>query len=184
MVQHQLPSLFTAILYSDLQPFSSEILSITLLDKANVKISIKQFAQKAMLNLNKFKKYFHKNKQKDVRNNPRIQQRVSQIKYIFQKSENLRRNYKTIDNEDLITMAERKFKEMNNFFNQYNDMLEQMQSQQVVLVDLNTPIIQSIQKNNTVIFANDVRNKEDKYFEELIDSQSQYQLLMKFNNEE
>lgn len=36
-----LTSLFTAILYADLQPFVSELRSITLLDKANIKIEIR-----------------------------------------------------------------------------------------------------------------------------------------------
>ncbi|CAD8091115.1 unnamed protein product [Paramecium sonneborni] len=178
-----LTSLFTAILYADLQPFSQERRSITLLDKANLKISIKQFAQKAMLNLFKLQSYLYR--QKNIKNNPAIKERVSKIKNVSRKSENLRRIYRTIDTEDLITIAERRFKEMSHFFSEYYYMLEQMQSQQEVLEDLDTPRIHSIQKSHTVTSASrEIRSKDDQYFEELIDSQSLNQQLMQFNDEE
>ncbi|CAD8158316.1 unnamed protein product [Paramecium pentaurelia] len=180
-----LTSLFTAILYADLQPLSAEMRSITLLDKANLKVSIKQFAQKAMLNLFKLQQYFQRNKQKYIQSNPAIEQRVSHIKGILQKTENMRRNYRTIDTEDLITMAERRFKEMTHFFIEYYEMLEQMQQQQELLDDIDTPRIHSNEKSHTVTSASlNIRSKDDQYFEELIDSQSENPQLMQFNDED
>ncbi|CAD8064019.1 unnamed protein product [Paramecium primaurelia] len=180
-----LTSLFTAILYSDLQPFTSEMRSITLLDKANLKISIKQLAQKAILNLFKLQSYFQKNRQKNIQRNPAIRQRISFINGILQKSENMRRNYRTIDTEDIITMGERRFQEMTHFFFEYYEMLEQMQQQQELLEDLDTPRIQSIQRSHTVTSASlQIKSKDDQYFEELIDSQSENPQLMKFHDEE
>ncbi|CAD8154293.1 unnamed protein product [Paramecium octaurelia] len=180
-----LTSLFTAILYSDLLPFSSEMRSITLLDKANLKISIKQFAQKAMLNLFKLQKYFQRNKQKQILSNPAVRQRVSHIKGILQKTDNLRRNYRTIDTEDLITMADRRFQEMTHFFQEYYGMLEEMQQQQELLDDLDTQRILSIEKSHSVTSASgQLRSKDDQYFEELIDSQSENPQLMQFNDED
>ncbi|CAK80742.1 unnamed protein product (macronuclear) [Paramecium tetraurelia] len=180
-----LTSLFTAILYADLQPFTAEIRSITLLDKANLKISIKSFAQKAILNLFKLQQYFQKNKLKHIQRNPAIKQRVTYIRGILQKSENMRRNYRTIDTEDLITMGERRFQEMTHFFYEYYGMLEQMQQQQELLEDYDTEKINSIKKSHTVTSASlEIKSKDDQYFEELIDSQSQNQQLMKFNDED
>ncbi|CAD8159739.1 unnamed protein product [Paramecium pentaurelia] len=181
-----LTSLFTAILYADLQPFVSELRSITLLDKTNIKMDIRQVAERILLNFYKLNTYLHKYQVKNSINDPATLNRVSQIQALLQEGQQLKRNYRSIDNEDFIAMTDRYFKDMNNRIKDFRDMLQKMKYQQLSINKSETPRMRSIQKQcHTITAASyDVKSKDDQYFEQLIDSESNNQQLMQFNDDE
>ncbi|CAD8164299.1 unnamed protein product [Paramecium octaurelia] len=181
-----LTSLFTAILYADLQPFVSELRSITLLDKACIKTEIRQVAERILLNFYKLNSYLKKYQLKININDPATLNRISQIQNYLQEGQQLKRNYRSIDTEDFIAMADRYFKDMNDRIQDYRQMLKQMKYQQLTINDRDTPKVRSVQKHcHTVTAASyDVKSKDDHYFDQLIDSQSEHSELMQFNDDE
>ncbi|CAD8065703.1 unnamed protein product [Paramecium primaurelia] len=181
-----LTSLFTAILYADLQPFVSELRSITLLDKASIKIEIRQVAEKILLNFYKLNSYLHRYQIKNSVNDPATLNRINQIQAFLQEGQQLKRNYRSIDTEDFIAMADRYFKDMNHRIKEFRDMLQQMKCQQYSIIERDTPKMRSTQKQcHTITAASyDVKSKDDQYFEQLIDSQCEHSELMQFNDDE
>ncbi|CAD8077239.1 unnamed protein product [Paramecium sonneborni] len=180
-----LTSLFTAILYADLQPFVSELKSITLLDKTNLKFQIRQAAENALLNCYKLHMYL-KNHQVNIINDPASTIRINQIQSSLQESTSLIRNYRSIDTEDIISMADRYFKDMNNKIKDFREMLQKMKYQQISINQRDTSKLMSIQKQcHTITAAScEVKSKDDNYFEQLIDSESDHSELMQFNEDE
>ncbi|CAD8091767.1 unnamed protein product [Paramecium sonneborni] len=179
-----LTSLFTAILYADLQPFISELRSITLLDKASIKMEIRQVAERILFNFYKLKTSIQKEQIKNIQKDPQTLNRIGQIQIFLQEGLQLKRNYRSIDNEDFITIADRYFKDMNYRIEELKNMFKKMKSQQLSINQNDTSKIRSIQKQCHTITHYDGNSKDDQYFEQLIDFESGDQKLMQFNDDE
>ncbi|CAD8114650.1 unnamed protein product [Paramecium primaurelia] len=181
-------SLFTAMLYSMLQAETSEELVWALLEKANVRNIMKACSQYLFVRIQRLKL---KAQNQNTNDKSHLKEQVELIQETLKAISQMKRQYRDIDGEATMVMAKRKFKDINNMFEEHLSILKESKRLQV-LSSINyqycyesnvnsgtknkqsSPHIQTYQ-------TDDKQSKDEAFFANLQDNESNL-LLMDFRD--
>ncbi|CAD8103744.1 unnamed protein product [Paramecium primaurelia] len=122
-------SLFTAMLYSMLQAETSEQLVWALLEKASVSKVMRAFSQYLFVRIQKLKL---KAQSLNYNDKSHFQGQAGLIQETLKAITQMKRQYRDIDGEETMAMAQRKFKDINNMFDENYSILNEIKRLQLI----------------------------------------------------
>ncbi|CAD8127362.1 unnamed protein product [Paramecium sonneborni] len=143
-------SLFTAMLYSMLQAETSEELVWALLEKTNVRNIMKDLSQFLFVRIQRLKIKAQSSLTTDIN---LFSEQVEKIQESLKSISQMRRQYRDIDGEATMAMVKRKFKDINNMFEEHLTILKESKRLQLI----NNINLQYCQGFN---FSSDKKNKQ------------------------